>query len=86
MIALPGNVGKVFRKSDIPTSKLTEAERLGIPKGERNQPAKTPTKNQTYKKTVNLESDKDYLEDIEAIQQGFLGKTFLDSEHEALLD
>lgn len=38
MIALPGNVGKVLRKSDIPASKLTEAERLGIPKGERNQP------------------------------------------------
>ena len=86
MVALPGNVGKVFRKSDVPASKLTEAEKLGIPKGERNQPAKAPTKNQTYKKTANLESDKDYLEDIEAIHQGFLGKTFLDSEHEALLD
>jgi hypothetical protein len=36
MVALPGNVGKIFRKSDIPTSKLTEAERLGIPKGERS--------------------------------------------------
>lgn len=86
MVALPGNVGKIFRKSDVPASKLTEAERLGIPKGERNQPAKAPTKNQTYKKTVNLESDKDYLEDIKAIHQGFLGETFLDSEHEALLD
>jgi hypothetical protein len=38
MIALPGNIGKVFRKSDVPTSKLTEAERLGIPKGERSNP------------------------------------------------
>lgn len=38
MVALPGNVGKIFRKSDIPTSKLTEAERLGIPKGERSNP------------------------------------------------
>ena len=87
MIALPGNVGKILRKGDTPpVSKLTWEERLGIPKGERNQPAKAPTKNQTYKKTANLESDKDYLEDIEAIHQGFLGKTFLDSEHEALLD
>lgn len=87
MIALPGNVGKILRKGDTPpVSKLTWEERLGIPKGERNQPAKAPTKNQTHKKTANLESDKDYLEDIEAIHQGFLGKTFLDSEHEALLD
>jgi hypothetical protein len=38
MVALPGNVGKVFRKSDVPASKLTEAERLGIPKGERSNP------------------------------------------------
>jgi hypothetical protein len=36
MVALPGNVGKIFRKSDIPTSKLTEAERLGIPKSQRS--------------------------------------------------
>lgn len=38
MVALPGNVGKIFRKSDVPASKLTEAERLGIPKGERSNP------------------------------------------------
>ena len=57
MVALPGNVGKVLRKSDIPASKstkvvveefkprwtntsqskLSESERLGIPKVERNQ-------------------------------------------------
>lgn len=86
MVALPGNIGKIFRKSDIPTSKLTEAERLGIPKGERNQPAKAPTKNQTYKKTINLVTDKEYTDDVVAIQNGILGKMNLDSEHQALLE
>jgi hypothetical protein len=40
MIALPGNVGKILRKGDTPpVSKLSEAERLGIPKGQRSNPA-----------------------------------------------
>lgn len=38
LMLLPGSVSKVFRKSDVPVSKLTEAERLGIPKGQRSDP------------------------------------------------
>ena len=76
MIALPGNVGKILRKGDTPpVSKLTWEERLGIPKGKRNQPAKSrSTRAIEYDITPEGLPTKEFLDDFETYKKALSGE------------
>ena len=76
MIALPGNVGKILRKGDTPpVSKLTWEEKLGIPKGERNQPAKPrSTRAIEYDITPEGLPTKEFLDDFETYKKALSGE------------